>query len=102
MATNGNRMRVLPDAHTVTIVLRMTGAPEHNAGLKLLNQITRSNAKSLGDFQQIIHRRRFDSPFDSADERRGEVGFLRQLLLTESGFFCVWHGLSHPKRGGVS
>jgi len=55
--------------------------------LKSFNQVPHPNAQSLRDFHQIIERRRFNSPFNPADEHRGEVGFLRQLLLTECSLF---------------
>jgi hypothetical protein len=55
--------------------------------LKILHQVPHSNAQSLRDFYQIIHRRRFDSPFNPADENRREVRVFSQFLLAESSFF---------------
>lgn len=56
-------------------------------GSKPLDQPPHPNAQAPSDFHQVIDGRGFHSLFNPANEDRGEVGFLRELLLTESCLF---------------
>lgn len=59
------------------------------ADLETADKVPDANPQRLRDFQEIVHRRGFDPSLDPANEHRGKVGFLGQLLLTEPGFFPV-------------
>ena len=54
---------------------------------KITSQITDFCFQSFGDFHQRIHRRRFLSALNAADENGREVSHFGQLLLAETGFF---------------
>jgi hypothetical protein len=64
------------------------GGNDFACRLKSVNQVPHPKAQSPGDFHQIIHGRGFLPPFNPANKHRGEVGFLRQLLLAESRLFA--------------
>ena len=59
--------------------------PERHS--KITSQIMDFCFQSLGDFNQRIHRRRFLSALNAANENGREVSHFGQLLLAETGFF---------------
>ena len=52
---------------------------------KIMSQITDFCFQSFGDFHQRIHRRRFLSALNAANENSREVSHFGQLLLAETG-----------------
>jgi len=54
---------------------------------KLVNQISNTNTKSLGNPREGKNAGRFFAAFQFTDIDRVQVGFLRQLFLTQFGTF---------------
>lgn len=52
---------------------------------KAARQIMRQNPQCFGNFYERVHRGRFFSSFNTADEDRRKPGFFSQLFLTELG-----------------
>ena len=80
-----DRPAVVPEQTGWPFGLRVSGA---NSELEIANEGTHTGAQRPSNLQQIIQGGGFLPPFNSANEHRGEVGFLGQLLLTESCLFA--------------
>jgi hypothetical protein len=59
------------------------------AGLKIVNNITQSNAQRFGDFQEGVNRNSPVCTLDLANVNRVQIRFLSQLFLAQTHFLAV-------------